>query len=114
MRDRQLLNVTLCEIFNMVLLSPEERGTGIRITMPSAVGGSIPPVAAVEGTYNTISRSATPLTRADFSIRMQEPEEMDVDTRYHVFLSGHAEMSAQLASVPFCLQLANKPADVLA
>lgn len=104
MRDRQLLNVTLVKVFEMLLLSQSERDEGVRITMPSAMGWSIPSVDSVRGFTNTISRRDSVLTRDDFRISLEEPEETDVDLNAHIFLTAHAEMSLQLKEV--CATLA--------
>ena len=99
MRDRQLLNVTLVRLFEMVLLSQSERDAGVHITMPSAMGWSIPSVESVRGFTNTISRRDSALTRDDFSFSEEEPAEIDVDLNAHIFLTAHAEMSPQLKEV---------------
>jgi len=105
MRDRQLLNVTLVKVFEMVLLSQSERDAAVHITMPSAMGWSIPSLDSVQGSTNTISRRDSALTRDDFWFTLKEPAEIDVELNAHIFLTAHADMSLQLkevcATLPF-------------
>lgn len=99
MRDRQLLNVTLVKVFEMVLLSQSERDEGVRITMPSAMGWSIPSLDSVRGFTNTVSRRDSVLTRGDYGLSPEEPTEVDVDLNAHIFITAHAETSLQLKEV---------------
>ena len=74
MRDREMLNVTLVQLFDLVLLSAQERAAGVRITMPSAVGWNLPGLLPVSGSI-TIPRwdtVRTALTRGDFSQRLEQ------------------------------------------
>jgi hypothetical protein len=93
-----MLNVTLVQLFDLVLLSAQERAAGVRITMPSAVGWNLPGLLPVSGSI-TIPRwdtVRTALTRGDFSPRLEQLGEEDVAIRQHLFLSAHSEMTPQL------------------
>ena len=106
MRDRQLLNVTLVKVFEMVLLSQSERDEGVHITMPSAMGWSIPSVDSVRGYTSTISKADSVLTRDDFWLSLEESTEVDVSLNAHIFLTAHDnEMSPQLKEVCAVLPL---------
>lgn len=106
-----MLNVTLVKVFEMVLLSQSERDEGVQITMPSAMGWSIPSVDSVRGFTNTISRTDSVLTRDDFRLSLEESTEVDRALNAHIFLTAHAEINPQLKEV--CAVLPARNVDTL-